>query len=252
MRDSTLSRRLVGGSVAALIAACGPAAPIATPTARVQSPPAATTPAPATVVPTGTPAAVSPSPSPGPTQAPISPGTIDSEPALEQVWQATGPTGGETPFHPAIDPERRIWVPAAPDNQFLIFDREGNYIETWGESGSGEGQFNFASEHSDMFGGIAFAPDGSFYVSESGNRRVAGVCHGITSSGSLAVAHNGAVEQFYGGSVVAHRSTTLPVSGAMRPRRSISAIRSSRIPSSRSYTTGAPVSMVYPPAPLER
>ncbi|MDQ3938619.1 MAG: NHL repeat-containing protein [Chloroflexota bacterium] len=102
----------------------------------------------------------------------ISPGTIEPGAPLEQIWEAKGPTGDEVLFHPAIDPEGRIWAPVARANHFLIFDRDGNYLESWGESGDGEGQFNFRHPWSDAFGGIAFAPDGSFYVSEGGNRRV--------------------------------------------------------------------------------
>jgi BirA family transcriptional regulator, biotin operon repressor / biotin---[acetyl-CoA-carboxylase] ligase len=43
----------------------------------------------------------------------------------------------------------------------------------------------------------------------SGNRRQEGLCHGISPSGALAVAHRGSVEHFYGGSVVATSRSSL-------------------------------------------
>jgi hypothetical protein len=168
---------LMACALAALIAGCSPAAPAPTPTgtARVEpnTSPLASSPTPDTAAPTVTPTEQATASQPAdPTPPLINPGTMQTEPPLEQLWQATGPDGDEVLFNPAIDPEGRIWAPVAGANHFLIFDRDGNYLESWGESGDGEGQFNFRHPWSDAFGGIAFAPDGSFYVSEGGNRRV--------------------------------------------------------------------------------
>jgi len=57
-------------------------------------------------------------------------------------------------------------------DRFLIFDLDGNLLETWGTAGSGDGQFDFANAGSYMYNGIAFAPDGGFYVSDAANGRV--------------------------------------------------------------------------------
>lgn len=166
------TRRAVAGSwlLIAVFGCASGSTPAATSPASGQTPSRA----PATRPPTSTPvAAVTPTAkgSPSATTAAIDPGDVAPEPPLELVWQATDPTGESVPFHPAIDPDGNIWVGAATENRFLVFDRDGQYVETWGTPGSDPGQINFM-RGTDSFGGIAFAEDGSFYVSESGNRRV--------------------------------------------------------------------------------
>jgi hypothetical protein len=50
---------------------------------------------------------------------------------------------------------------------------EGKFLEAWGKHGTEPGQFDFAypAAH-DAIGGIAFAPDGTFYTFDAGNLRV--------------------------------------------------------------------------------
>jgi sugar lactone lactonase YvrE len=137
-------------------ASASPAAPVATPTR------------PPTERPTQ---AASPSSVASAAPAAIDPGDVEPEPPLELAWQGVDPTGEHVPFHPAIAPDGLIWVGVAAENRFDIFDRDGTFIETWGTPGTEEAQINFM-HGTDSFGGIAFAADGSFYISESGNRRV--------------------------------------------------------------------------------
>ena len=153
--------------VSAMLAGCGtgaPGTPVPADTAIPMTP--AASPSPESTFPAD---AASPSPVASPTLPVIDPGDVDQEPPLGLVWQATDPTGEPVPFHPSIDPAGRIWVGAMGENRFLIFDRDGEYIESWGTSGIEEGQFHFMPG---PFGGIAFASDGSFFVSDSGNRRI--------------------------------------------------------------------------------
>jgi len=141
---------------------------VVTPAQDSTSPPEASP----TLRPTGTASASTAaprSPTAHPAPLPIDPGSVDPEPPLELVWEATDPSGETVPFHPAIDLEGRIWVGAMGENRFLIFDREGEFIESWGTAGSEQGQIWFMPG---PFGGVAFANDGSFYVSDSANRRV--------------------------------------------------------------------------------
>ncbi len=50
---------------------------------------------------------------------------------------------------------------------------DGTFIESWGTPGSAPGELTFDREIDDLYyGDISFAPDGSFYVAESGNHRV--------------------------------------------------------------------------------
>lgn len=100
----------------------------------------------------------------------IDPGDVAPEPPLPMAWK--GDPGDDLFLaQPAVDDDGRIWAIAAGENAFVIFDRDGHRLETWGTGGSEPGQLNFQHGR-DTFGGIAFASDGSFYVSESGNRRV--------------------------------------------------------------------------------
>jgi DNA-binding beta-propeller fold protein YncE len=102
--------------------------------------------------------------------------------AAALLWQASG-SAAQPLDHPSaltFDPQGRLWVTDSYHNQFQILSADGEYLETWGAFGSGPGEFNFQKSASGVawamnpqsFGGIAFAPDGSFYVADSGNHRV--------------------------------------------------------------------------------
>ena len=93
------------------------------------------------------------------------------------VWEAGG--GDESMLYStqaSIEPETgNIWVADAGHNQFRIYSPEGDLVDTWGTSGSGDGQFNFireANKQDSSWADIAFAADGSFYVTDAGNFRV--------------------------------------------------------------------------------
>jgi DNA-binding beta-propeller fold protein YncE len=72
----------------------------------------------------------------------------------------------------ALDPQGRLWVADTHNGRFAIFEPDGTFVETWGSKGEGDGEFNLQRANGDGYGGIAFAPDGSFYVLDVGNRRV--------------------------------------------------------------------------------
>jgi DNA-binding beta-propeller fold protein YncE len=106
-----------------------------------------------------------------------SPGPSADLTELELLWEA----GGPAPEHPgtmsmAIHPiTGDIWVAVPHDNVYWIMSPDGEYKETWGETGSGPGQFRFEDPSQTTpvaLGAIAFAPDGSFYVGDLGNFRV--------------------------------------------------------------------------------
>lgn len=92
------------------------------------------------------------------------------------LWQSTGgPDPLYAPLSMTFDPEGNLWVTDAANSRFQIISPEGEYLETWGAAGDGEGEFNFVHNASDPGGSwadIAFAPDGSFYVADAANRRV--------------------------------------------------------------------------------
>lgn len=120
---------------------------------------------------------------PAPTESPVpsvvattSPTLVPSgspKPAVASLlWTATGPDGPFVPNVMSHDPSGRLWVAEPDDDRFAIFKPDGTFVEYWGESGTGNGQFNLRRSNGDGYGGIAFAADGSFYVLDVGNRRV--------------------------------------------------------------------------------
>jgi hypothetical protein len=97
-------------------------------------------------------------------------------PALTLLWERGAPATlkAET-YWPAINPlTGNIWVASPFDNQYWIFNPDGKFLEGWGTPGAGPGQFKLTSNDPspDANSAIAFAPDGSFYVTDTGNYRV--------------------------------------------------------------------------------
>ncbi len=95
---------------------------------------------------------------------------------VEFLWETRGdpddPLGN--PSHLAVAPDRNIWVADGDNHRFQIFAPDGSLLEVWGTEGSGEGEFDFTTIG---WGGydqaaIAFAPDGAFYVTDTGNHRI--------------------------------------------------------------------------------
>jgi DNA-binding beta-propeller fold protein YncE len=87
----------------------------------------------------------------------------------DQLWET--PMDQEkvlaAPMGLALDPQGRIWVLDGADDHVQIFSADGEHLETWGEHGTGEGQFDLGGR-----GDIDFASNGSFYVTDTENRRV--------------------------------------------------------------------------------
>jgi hypothetical protein len=116
----------------------------------------------------------SPEPSEVAGPSPVVPTDVPDEGDLELVWEESGDPPSSRPgtSSPAVDAEGRIWVAVSFDDTFWVFDRDGQFLESWGTSGTGDGEFDFARNEDEAFGAIAFAPDGSFYVADTGNHRV--------------------------------------------------------------------------------
>jgi sugar lactone lactonase YvrE len=141
--------------------------------------PAAVSPGAASAIPS----TISPAPTatrtvlPSPT-VPAAP-TSSPLPALALLWEKSGPRQPTTccqTWWPAIDPATGdIWVADSFANVFWIFKPDGTFVDAWGTPGSGPGQLDLATHRSgepQSAGGIAFAPDGTFYVADTGNHRV--------------------------------------------------------------------------------
>ena len=125
-----------------------------------------------TVAPSGPPAAL-PSPVATVPSASVTSSPFAGAAPVEFLWSAAGGAEGmDFPSSVAFDPEGRLWVADTGHGRFAIFTSDGTFVEYWGEPGKGDGQFNLQQSNGNPNGGIAFAPDGSFYILDVGNRRV--------------------------------------------------------------------------------
>jgi hypothetical protein len=97
-----------------------------------------------------------------------------AEPALTVDWAKGGPAPSEPcTYSPSVDSAGRIWVAVCWESAFWILSSKGAFVEQWGTQGADPGAFDFSYPAShDSIGGIAFAPDGSFYTFDAGNDRV--------------------------------------------------------------------------------
>jgi sugar lactone lactonase YvrE len=110
---------------------------------------------------------------------PATPGAV-AGPLAELVWEVRGapdspfsfPTGG------AIDPQGNLWVTDGGNDRIAVLapggrvlSAEGVVLETWGASGSGDGEFNFTCANLQL-AGVAFDAAGNSYVADSGNHRI--------------------------------------------------------------------------------
>ena len=174
-RSGARSRRTTACLLAVLLAglaACNAGGQSSVTPGVAGTPPASASgalPAPRSPAPTSD-ASSEPSPSvPTVVEPAMSPG-----PELKVIWERGGPTPSKPcTYSPTIDAEGRIWVAVCWDSRFWIFSPGGKFLEAWGTPGSGTGQFDFAySAGHDSIGGIAFAPDDTFYTFDAGNLRV--------------------------------------------------------------------------------
>jgi outer membrane protein assembly factor BamB len=105
-----------------------------------------------------------------PTTAPTA--ATPALPAPKLEWIADHGPADFVPWLMAKAPDGRLWAAIGLKDTFAIFGPDGTYLESWGTSGTGKGEFNMRRANGDPFGMVAFAKDGSFYVLDSGNHRV--------------------------------------------------------------------------------
>ena len=91
-------------------------------------------------------------------------------PVASFVWSATAPDPDFIPAGIARAPDGTLWVADVVGNRFALFSPDGEFLDYWAPSGPTK--LLLRKSNGDPFGGLAFAPDGSFYVLSVGDRTV--------------------------------------------------------------------------------
>jgi DNA-binding beta-propeller fold protein YncE len=73
----------------------------------------------------------------------------------------------QQPSDIAISPDGSVWVTDMATDQLYQFDAGGKLVRTFGETGQGDGQFEFAD-----YGAVGLDGHGNVYVLDTGNERV--------------------------------------------------------------------------------
>jgi DNA-binding beta-propeller fold protein YncE len=82
-----------------------------------------------------------------------------------------GPDPFCLPSDLAFDLQENFYVVDACNYRIVKFDAEGNFLATWGNEGTAEGQFDFVDALGG-FGGVAVDSQGNVYVADTFNHRI--------------------------------------------------------------------------------
>ena len=92
---------------------------------------------------------------------------------VEFVWSITGdPNPWIVPADIATDAQGNLYVVDAENDRIQVLDSDGNFLLMWGETGNGEGQFNFARSDGNYIGAVALDDEGNVYVADNVNQRI--------------------------------------------------------------------------------
>lgn len=109
-----------------------------------------------------------------PTSSPAIEVTVSSpqtaKPAMEEIWETNGtPNAFNRPTELALDSEDNIYVIDGGNHRVQKFDKDGNFLLTWGSPGAGDGQFLFQVPPA-HYGSITVDKDDFIYVTDHHNR----------------------------------------------------------------------------------
>lgn len=120
--------------------------------------------APATQAPTLVP------PTSSPTVAVTPLPTQPAAPKMENIWETIGsPNTFYRPTELALDSQDNIYIIDGGNQRVQKFDKDGNFLLTWGGPGAGDGQFLFHVPPA-HYGSITVDKDGYVYVADHHNR----------------------------------------------------------------------------------
>jgi len=89
---------------------------------------------------------------------------------METIWETTGdPNALYLPTELAVDSQGNIYVIDGGNHRVQKFDKDGNFLLSWGGPGAGDGQFLFQASPA-HYGSITVDKDGYVYVTDHHNR----------------------------------------------------------------------------------
>lgn len=88
---------------------------------------------------------------------------------VSEIRLGTGPSSA--PAGMAVDADGTLYVIDSIQDQIRLFGRNGQPVDTWGQTGEEPGQFKF-HDGGAFWGDLAFGPDGNLYVLDSFNSRI--------------------------------------------------------------------------------
>jgi len=90
---------------------------------------------------------------------------------MEMIWKTQGnPHTLGMPTELALDEQGNIYVIDGDNHRVQKFDKDGNFLLTWGSHGAGDGQFLFNVPHVFYGGSVTVDKDGYVYVTDHHNR----------------------------------------------------------------------------------
>ena len=98
----------------------------------------------------------------------------DGKPLLAWGSEGNGPGQFKDPCGVAVGPDGSVFVADTWNHRIQKFDANGTFLLQWTAAGAGEGEPKL--DNPSFWGprGIAVAPDGTVYVTDTGNKRVLG------------------------------------------------------------------------------
>jgi DNA-binding beta-propeller fold protein YncE len=88
----------------------------------------------------------------------------------EKIWETHGnPNAFQRPTELALDSQGNIYIIDGGNHRVQKFDKDGNFLLTWGSLGAGDGQFLFQASPA-HYGSITVDEDGYVYVTDHHNR----------------------------------------------------------------------------------